>query len=277
MTILIGFSAVNTGNNLVYIVTSALLSYMVVSGIFGRKNLCGMDILLEFPDEIYAKTDVPVGIKLINHRKFMPAFLIKIALQDQEILIPFVGAKSSELHRLTMRFKNRGTNIVEKIRISSVFPFSFFTRYKTLHQEHRLVVFPKPLKCRLVRQHDHRTRAKGDLSADLAGFEADLLSIRNYVPGDPLRYINWKSTAKTGQLKTKELSSVDMQYFMIDLDRMEKKDLESVVSCVTYTVLKMIRSRIPIGLCIGGETFKPNMTTAHKLRLLEKLALYGEN
>jgi len=36
LTILVGFSAVNTANNLVYIIASALLSYMLVSGISGE-------------------------------------------------------------------------------------------------------------------------------------------------------------------------------------------------------------------------------------------------
>ena len=39
LTLLLGFAAVNTGNNLLYLLVSALLGFMAVSGILGRLNL----------------------------------------------------------------------------------------------------------------------------------------------------------------------------------------------------------------------------------------------
>jgi uncharacterized protein (DUF58 family) len=128
----------------------------------------------------------------------------------------------------------------------------------------------------VTRQSHPRDWSKGEVSSDLAGFESDLRSIRDYVPGDPVKYISWKSTAKTGILKTRELSSLEMEHFIIDMDRIEKGDLEHAVSCITYAVLKFLRTRTPVGLHLGGETLKPDITSAHKLRILTKLALYGE-
>jgi len=39
MTLLLGFAAVNTGNNLLYLLVSALLGFMAVSGVLGKWNL----------------------------------------------------------------------------------------------------------------------------------------------------------------------------------------------------------------------------------------------
>jgi uncharacterized protein (DUF58 family) len=277
LTLLIGFSAVNTGNNLVYIVTSALLSYMMISGIFGSRNLHAVDVSLEFPAEIYAGADVPVRVRLVNRRKLMPAFLIRIAVNGREILIPVINARSTVQESLQVCFQRRGRHTVQHLRLSSVFPFNFFTRFRTIPLKLDLVVFPRPVTCRLTRQSHSQNRSKGEASSDVAGFESDLRSIRNYVSGDPVKYISWKSTAKTGLLKTKELSSIDMEHFIIDMDRMEKRDLEHTVSCVTYTVLKLLRTRTPVGLHVDGETLKPDASAAHRLRILTKLALYGED
>jgi uncharacterized protein (DUF58 family) len=277
LTILIGFSAVNTANNLLYIVTSALLSYLLISGIFGRKNLRGIDVSLEFPDERFAETDIPIGIKLTNKRKFVPAFLIRIWIDDKEVLFPVVGARSSALLYLNMAFENRGMHLITEIVVASVFPFNFFTRYRRLPQNLELTIFPKLRRCPLNYLLASRTRWKGDSSADVPGYDSDILSIRDYVSGDPVKYISWKATAKTGVLKTKELSAVASPNIVIDFDKLEKHDLEETISHVAFMIVKLIQSGTAVGLIINGETHTPDFSSSHKLALLTRLALHGQN
>jgi len=277
MTILVGFAGVNTGNNLVYIVASALLSYMLVSGIFGRNNIQGIKIDLDFPEEIYARTDVPVIVKVLNTKRFMPVFLLKVMIDGKEVFCPFIRAESETTQHLGMCFERRGRHTIEDIYIASVFPFNFFTRFKRAAGGVKLLVLPKPCKCPLGQLFDRHSRSRGDRSSERVGHDVDILSIRDYVAGDPPKYINWKSTAKTGDLKTKELSSVELQHVMINFDQMDKADTEHTISCITYMIVSLIRSKVPVGLIIGGETYKPNSSPAHKLKILAKLALYGEN
>jgi uncharacterized protein (DUF58 family) len=274
LTILIGFSAVNTGNNLIYIVTSALLSYMLISGIFGRKNIQGLEVELIFPEEIYAGNDVPIGVKLLNTKALMPAFLINVSFESSHVLFPFVSAGSSASLHLTMRFPRRGVQHLGEIKISSVFPFNFFTRYTRASEAMPILVFPKPMRCSFIESGDPTARWKGDASSNSPGYESEIISIRNYISGDHPKYIDWKSTAKTGNLKTKELSSIELQQVMINFDLMEKKDLELAISCATYTVLKLMRSQVPVGMIISGETIRPGLSSWHKTQILTRLAHY---
>ena len=62
LTIILGFSAVNTANNLVYIIAAAMLSFMAVSGFFGRSNLRGISVAIDVPEEIYARRPDDRGI-----------------------------------------------------------------------------------------------------------------------------------------------------------------------------------------------------------------------
>ena len=277
MTILIGFSAVNTGNNLVYIVASALLSYMLVSGIFGRRNILGIDAVLEFPDEVFAGADVPVRVKLVNNRRFMPAFLVKIAANGHEAFFPFVAVRSHVTRHVPMQFAARGLHRIPVLYLSSVFPFNFFTRYRRLPKDVTVVVFPKPYECPVPNPPGILNKSRGDVCTNTAGFESDLISIRDYVPGDPPKYISWKSTAKTGHIKTKELSAIELQQVFIDFDQMDKRNLERTISSITHIILKLLRSKIPVGLKIEGEIFKPGLSPGHKTTILTKLALYGQN
>jgi uncharacterized protein (DUF58 family) len=273
---MIGFSAVNTANNLLYIVTSAMLGYMLISGIFGRRNLHHLDIDLIFPEERFAETPTLVTVKVHNRRRFMPTFLIRVSIEDHPVLIPFVGAGSTATGYVTLTFPRRGRQRLSDPEVSSVFPFNFFTRTRHISNPLEVVVFPKLQRCPLRQSSEDQARVLGDLSSNLAGHESDILSIRNYVAGDPLKIINWKATAKTGRLKTKELASSESPRVMLDFHSMRRETVESTLSCLAYWIVKLSRSKIPVGLSIDGDVFRPDCSTGHKKALLKRLALHDQ-
>ena len=272
-----GFSAVNTGNNLVYIVTSALLSYMLVSGIFGRKNIQDIEVEAESPDDIFALTDFPLGVRVRNPRRFMPAFLLTVSVGDSEVFFPFIAPRALEIRHVVRRFEDRGLHAMGNVTISSTFPFNLFTRSRNLRAERKIVVYPRPVKCSGHEVAGARNRQRGDRTSDRIGYDSDLVSIRDYAVGDPPRYIHWKATAKTGRLKTKELSSPERRHVMIDVDRMDKRNLERTLGCVVHLVLGLLKQGAPVGLVAGGKTFKPDLSPAHKKRMLTALALYDRD
>jgi hypothetical protein len=73
MTLLLGFAAVNTGNNLLYLLVSALLGFMAVSGVLGRWNLAGLGVRIEVPDEIYDGVPTLLTVRLANRKRLLPA------------------------------------------------------------------------------------------------------------------------------------------------------------------------------------------------------------
>jgi uncharacterized protein (DUF58 family) len=250
---------------------------MLISGIFGRKNLRGIDVSLEFPEERFAAVDIPIGISLTNKRRFMPAFLIRVSIDDRDVLFPFIAPRSSSLLYLNRAFEERGLHTITEIVAASVFPFNFFTRYRRIPKNLEVIVFPELKRCSLTHLLAGQTRWRGDASADAPGFDSDILSIRNYVSGDPVKYISWKATAKTGLLKTKELSALESPNIVINFDRLEKHDLEQTISYVTFMIVKFIQAGTAVGLMIGGDTYKPDLSSGHKRMLLTRLALYGQN
>ena len=54
LAVLLGVVSVNSGNNLLCLVTSLLLGYMLASGVAGWRNVMGAEAWAELPDEIYA-------------------------------------------------------------------------------------------------------------------------------------------------------------------------------------------------------------------------------
>lgn len=268
-------AAVNTANNLVYLVVSALLGLMGISGFFGRSNLAQIDVRVDFPREIYATAKTPVRISVTNGRRFLPIFLLRVKVRDCEAFIPFLDAGHGATQYVNMTFQERGEHTLGLVSLSSVFPFNFFTRYKWYSDTVPIVVFPKLQQCRLFSLHRRERWPRGEFSSDKTGYESDIMSIREYVHGDPLKYINWKATAKTGELKTKELSSLAFAPVIIDFDSVDIDDVEEKISCIAFTIVQCIRKNVPVGMKVGGVLFKPTLSDDQKSTMLKELALYG--
>ena len=282
VTLLLGFSAVNTGNNLIYLIVATFLSFMGISGFFGRRNLSDIRITVELPDEIYARTRVPVKVMVHNHRRFLPAFLIKVHLHGQRVLFPFVDAQAGGVTYITTTFDERGIVRINDIHLCSVFPFNFFVRCRKIEGVIEATVFPNATKCELPVLSERERQSRGERSIDKAGHEAEIMTMRDYIKGDPIKYIHWKATAKTGKLKTKELSTLSHQPVIIDLDAVPIKNMEERISCITYIILKLFRQNIPVGLKIKGTFYKPFKTgqgersKANKINMLRALAVYDK-
>jgi len=280
LTIFLGVSGINTGNNLIYLIVAAFLSFMAVSGIFGKRNLSRIDLRIEFPEEIYAETSAPVKVIMRNNRRFLPVFLMRVHVSGSDVLFPFVDVKSEGVKYLSLPFRERGRSEIRNMYLSSVFPFHFFIRFRTIPGVFDAMVFPRAKKCGSPGSFEKERKSRGELTTDKTGYEADIVSLRDYIEGDPLKYIHWKASAKTGQLKTKELSSLAHQPVVIDFEALPLKDLEEKISCVTYILLRLLKRNIPVGLKIDGTIYKPfsgtykERTKALKFAMLTKLALY---
>jgi uncharacterized protein (DUF58 family) len=117
----------------------------------------------------------------------------------------------------------------------------------------------------------------GEHSAGRTGYEDDLISVRDYQSGDPLKYINWKATAKTDQLKTKQFASHLSRPVTLDFAMLPMTGVEDKLSCLTYMIIRLLKNNIPVGLKLKNKLMKPNVTYNHKIRLLKELALYVED
>lgn len=247
---------------------------MGVSGFFGRKNIYAVDVELHVPREIYAGTSVPVRVKVKSGRqRFMPVCLIRVAVEGKEVLFPLLEPGAEAEKHVDIYFPVRGIHAIKDVCVSSVFPFNFFIRYRTFDTVTEVVVFPESRQCDLPGLFEKDRGTRGEVSSTKRGYGGDLVTLRNYIPGDPLKYINWKATAKTGTLKTKELSSLSSMPVLIDYDRLLHKSVEMKISCVTFCILYFVKNNVPVGLKIGETVFAPELSQKHKLRMLKELAL----
>ncbi len=215
--IIVGLAAFNTNNNLLFIVFSAALATLVVSGMISRMNLSALDIHLDFPPNIDARQDVPLLIHLHNLKRWIPVFsiLAKSPPGDDEmahaifhpVYFPYLPAKSRIHNRIHVTFPRRGLYQFNQIHLLSSFPFGFVQRTKVPATRQEVIVLPE----RESPEEFYETLPllSGAFESWLRGEGSDLYSIRDYSGGDNARFIDWRATAKTGQMKIREFTRED--------------------------------------------------------------------
>jgi len=276
MTLLLGFAAVNTGNNLLFLLVSALLGFMTVSGILGRWNLAGLRVRLELPDEIYDGVETMLTVRFENGKRWLPSFLLTFRLPVGRATAVQIDRRGSAGETLSATFHGRGIQSIGAARVESIFPINFFVRSFAIPVDRKITVFPAPRFCRNTAEAG-RSRSGGEVQASLKGYEGDISRISDYSGGEPLKLIHWKLSARHGILKVKELSTVTRPPVVLELDQLPG-NLENRLRCASYLIGSCLRENRPVGLRLGPRTLlPPDVGRAHKLRLLTELALYGQH
>jgi len=83
-TVLIGIAALNTGNNLLFLVVAAMLAAVLVSGIASAMNLRGVELEITLPGHIFAGRHVVGRIILRVRRRVMPLFSATVVAPKPE-------------------------------------------------------------------------------------------------------------------------------------------------------------------------------------------------
>ncbi len=275
LTLLLGFAAVNTGNNLLYLLVSALLGFMAISGLLGQQNLQRLEVRFFPANELYAATASAVEVELLNRRKWLPAFLICVETDSTAAQFPVLAATVKQRRKISLTLPLRGYQSLPTVRITSRFPINFFVRSRHLQLEQQVLVFPRPLAGDLPAG---ATESRQNRQEDLAQMGADggLRSIDNYREGDPLKSIHWKHSARHEDYKVKRLHRLGAPSLLLDFAELPGSVEEKLSRC-TYLINHHARQQQAIGLRLPERSFSPAIGSAHRHKLLTELALYDRH
>lgn len=249
---------------------------MAVSGVFGWLNIHRLALHIELSDEVYDGTETFVIVTLENKKSIMPAFLIGVKLDGEWLKFNLVNRRGSESGSLALRFHGRGYSTLTETVIQSRFPINFFIRSKFFKIPESFVLFPAPRSCYAPVDPPVRN-GRGESLACSRGFDGDVMKINNYTGYEPLKLIHWRISAKHDEFKVKEMADSRGQPLILDIELLPGADLNEALSCGVFLVNRYIRQNRPVGLKGGGLLLQPDLSKAHRLRLLTELALYGKH
>lgn len=264
-TLLIGIAALNTGNNLLYIIVATMLAAMVVSGVVSAVVLRDLELDVRLPDHVFAGKPVLGRILLHNPRRWLPSFSIHVVpskkrkpgkkwswepavfgfppkrppeqqwvrLPDRRVrrivndgsmpglfegyaYFPYVPANAELSADLELRFQRRGRYVEEGFGLATRFPFAFLAKTRRVPLPRTMLVYPgvEPTDEFL----DILPMITGEFETFVRGRGYDLYRIREYMPEDSARHVDWKATAKSGSLKVREFSREDERKLRLVFD-----------------------------------------------------------
>src|SRR3981189_3723490 len=73
-------AAINTGNNLLYLLVSLLLSLIVVSGVLSEQSMRGVHLEAEIPEEIHAGAPALFGALVQNGKRWLTSYSVTLEL-----------------------------------------------------------------------------------------------------------------------------------------------------------------------------------------------------
>jgi len=262
--LLIGIAALNTGNNLLYIIVSAMLAAVLVSGIASAMVLRNLELDVRVPEHVFAGRSIPGKIILRNRRRWLPSFSIQVIslkepatekhwewvpatfgfpqrrpaqkqwfrLPDRKLqrvttdaprrifqgsaYFPYIPARAKLSADLDLQFERRGRYRQESFGLATRFPFAFLTKTRRVSLQREVIVYPR------VDRPDEFFEVlpliTGEFETFTRGRGTDLYRIREYMPEDSARHVDWKATAKSGSLKVREFSREDERKLRIVFD-----------------------------------------------------------
>lgn len=263
----------NTGNNLLYLLISALLGFMAVSGLLGQQNLLRLEVSVFPTQDIFAGNPAVVEVELHNLRRRLPAFLIRVEMAEGDVLFPLLAAGQRQRHTLSLTLSERGYQTLPPIRIASCFPINFFVRSRSQQHDRQILVFPRPVVAGLPSATGDGQHARRD-DLQQPGIDGELRSIDSYRAADPMKSIHWKLSARHDDYKVKRQQRLGAPSLLLDLDDFVGP-LEERLGCCTYLINQMNRQQRAVGLRLGEQLFPPSHGAVHRHKLLTELALYG--
>jgi len=267
-----------TANNFLLIVFIMMIGLVIVSHKLARRNIESMVVKRRFPDEIFAQTPFSINYRLSSDQKLWGsmtlAFKENSPLQGELEGVWFqrVPPVKTKVEYGYFTFPARGDRLVQAGTLHSSFPFGLASYSRKCGDEESVLVFPhiQPVEDDIPMHKGGSGR--GREKADPLGTVPYLL--RDYVPGDPYKLIDWKKTAQSGSLVTKILSEEGTREITL---RLPRNASERAISRAASLVLHFARTGTPVALEGAGLQIEAGTGKEFSRKLLTILARWPNN
>jgi uncharacterized protein (DUF58 family) len=238
--IIVVFAAVNTANNLLYMVLSALLAVLLLSGFLSALNFRFLKVTARVPTHCFAREPFPISVQVHNLKQLFPTFSLQLEPVEESTFrfstfyVPLVRGQKHTSDLGQAMLARRGRYVLQKVEVSSRYPFGFFVKDLDFPVDGEFICYPEIIPQEQI--NFSIIDIQGSNQRPERGFGHDLYMIRDYLPSDSARHVHWKASAKTSMLKTREYSAEESRRVILAFDRFgHPNEIEKFEQLVSYT------------------------------------------
>lgn len=278
ITLGVGVAAINTDNNLLYLVLGLLLGLIAASGLLSEMALNRVEWDCRYPPDPVAGRPFLYEVRLRNAKRYFPSFALQVedrAAGKKVIAKTFffrIAAGELASRPLEGVGSRRGELQLVDVRISTRFPFGLFEKAIVSDNVRTLIILPNDEGVSV--ESLPVGFEKGYTPAGRAGSGTELFALRPWNDGDGLRLIHWRKSAGGAGLQSKVFEAEQHPQNTLALVPGGEIALEDAIKLAAKWITVMEGRGFHIGLVAGGERHLPDHHPAHRLALLRTLALY---
>jgi uncharacterized protein (DUF58 family) len=208
LTLAVGLAAINTGNNLLYLLLGMLLALIIVSSIMSELSLRNLSVVRRLPARAQVGRPHLVEIEVHNHKKRVPSYAIEIEdlragqPADKRCFFLKISPESAQVAAYRRTPGKRGRDRHVGFRVATRFPFGLFEKSRELKSEGELIIYPAidPVKL----PPDQPGQRIGHLGSPSRGVGDEILGVRPMRDGDDPRDVYWRKSTLEGQMVLRE-------------------------------------------------------------------------
>ncbi len=282
----VGFAALNTGNNLLYLVFALMLAFLVLSGILSETSLRGIRVERVLPREIFAGASNPVRIRIRNRQSRVAAFALSIEdrLAPQALrrgpaaagrcFVLRVGPDSVVDRSYALVPERRGELELASLRVSTRFPFGLFVKSVEIEAPETALVYPAIAPIEPGRAAAG-SREETDQRPGRSPVGDALVGVREFERGDRTARVHWRRSIRSGRLVVGERegqTAAEVEILLLLSREMTPAAIESRISRAASELVHHLEAGDRVGLRTRSVRFAPATGPGHRRELLAFLA-----
>src|SRR6476659_10465984 len=146
-TVVIGFAALNTGNNALYIGLTFMLGCLLLSGIASKGGLKHLDVSMSAAGQAWAGTAAEATLSIVNRSRIWNIRDVVITAEDltAPILLPLLTRGTTLTLPASFLFRRRGRVELKRLDLYTRYPFGFFLKKRRVKIAGEVIVYPRLL------------------------------------------------------------------------------------------------------------------------------------
>src|SRR5690606_4881710 len=274
-TLAVGVAAINTGNNLLYLVLGLLVSLLLLSAFLSETVLSGLRIGRELPPYGVVGQPFRVGVVVENRKRRLASHSLVISelgVDGARTFVARVGPGESVRAFWTGVDPRRGVLRLSGVRITTRVAFGLFEKNREGSLPAESPIHPLGLASG---DAEVLSAAPGQVPVPAPGQGLDFHALRAYRPGDDLRQIRWKATAKTGRPVALERERERQRRVTLLVDTRQARapeDLDGAADRLVAVARRLVGEGCEVGLRTPDHEVPPGIGRSQLLRLADRAA-----
>jgi uncharacterized protein (DUF58 family) len=258
----------NFNNNMTLMLGFLLAAIAQLTTLLAYRNQAGITIDAIRARPVFAEEFACFKV-LLRNPEARNRFAVQAKSPEASDCMDIEPQKSQQLSLSQITFQ-RGWMQMDPFRIENRYPLGLFRAWSVIIPRAKCLVYPKPA----LSPPPLPKTGRGEFGAARRGEGDHFHGLREFQPGDPLRRIAWRTSARHQKLYSRVMETPSEEACELNWYLMGGSKTEEKLSILTAWVLRAERMQIPYSLEMPGAALPADLGEEHKKACLDILALY---